>query len=238
MTTDTRIESLETQVRTLKRMLFGVFGLVVVGGLLAAASMQSVPDVIQAKSFLVVNGEGKGVAVIGSDTEGGVLNIFNKDGEASISLLADQGGGVLGVFKDGNIAALIKGDSDGGFLRINNKGGKQVAALYADPVGGQLVISNKDGQDAALFSSADEGGMAVFYNYNNPTTENGVAGIGATVDGGLFGISNKEGKVVAKIKATPVGTVMIKTYDHGLLQVYDHKGQVNTNESASISEAP
>ena len=51
MTTDTRIESLETQVRTLKRMLFGVFGLVVVGGLLAATSLQSVPDVIQAKQF-------------------------------------------------------------------------------------------------------------------------------------------------------------------------------------------
>ena len=31
MSTDTRIESLESQVRTLKRMLFGVFCLVVVG---------------------------------------------------------------------------------------------------------------------------------------------------------------------------------------------------------------
>ena len=51
MTTDTRIESLETQVRTLKRLLFGVFGLVVVGGLLAVTTLQSVPDVIQAKKF-------------------------------------------------------------------------------------------------------------------------------------------------------------------------------------------
>ena len=62
MSTDTRIESLETQVRTLKRMLFGVFGLVVVGGLLAATTLQSVPDVIQAKKFEVVNDEGKVVA--------------------------------------------------------------------------------------------------------------------------------------------------------------------------------
>ena len=36
-----RIESLEAQVRTLKRMLFGVFGLVLVGGLLAAGTATS-----------------------------------------------------------------------------------------------------------------------------------------------------------------------------------------------------
>ena len=38
MTESARIASLETQVRTLKRMLFGVFGLFLVGGLLAAGS--------------------------------------------------------------------------------------------------------------------------------------------------------------------------------------------------------
>jgi hypothetical protein len=45
MSTDTRIESLETQVRTLKRMLFGVFGLVVVGGLLAATNFRAATEV-------------------------------------------------------------------------------------------------------------------------------------------------------------------------------------------------
>ena len=71
MTTDTRIESLETQVRTLKRMLFGVFGLVVVGGLLAATTLQSVPDVIQAKKFEVVNNAGVGVAEMSVNADGG-----------------------------------------------------------------------------------------------------------------------------------------------------------------------
>ena len=36
MSIDTRIESLETQVRTLKRMLFGVCAVLIAGGLLAA----------------------------------------------------------------------------------------------------------------------------------------------------------------------------------------------------------
>ena len=63
MTTDTRIESLETQVRTLKRMLFGVFGLVVVGGLLAAQSAtvnkeQDKPMKVQLVGPIKVDGVG------------------------------------------------------------------------------------------------------------------------------------------------------------------------------------
>ena len=61
MTTELTAElnELRSQVRTLKRMLFGVFGLVVVGGLLAATTLQGVPDVIQAKKFEVVNEGGE-----------------------------------------------------------------------------------------------------------------------------------------------------------------------------------
>ena len=81
MTTDTRIESLETQVRTLKRMLLGVFGLVIVGGLLAATTLQSVPDVIQAKKFEVVNDAGKVVveleSVLHQETHYGLVTTLN-----------------------------------------------------------------------------------------------------------------------------------------------------------------
>ena len=62
------IDDLRNQVRSLKRMLFGMFGLVVVGGLLAATSLQSVPEVIQAKSFEVVNDAGKVFVLISGST--------------------------------------------------------------------------------------------------------------------------------------------------------------------------
>ena len=81
MSTDTRIESLETQVRTLKRMLFGVFGLVVVGGLLAATTLQGVPDVVKAKKFIVVDAKGDAATVLDSrlmlNTPGGMVGIVN-----------------------------------------------------------------------------------------------------------------------------------------------------------------
>ena len=59
MTDTDRIETLETQVRTLKKILFGLVALIAVGSLLAANALPKVPDVIQAKKFEVVNDDGK-----------------------------------------------------------------------------------------------------------------------------------------------------------------------------------
>ena len=95
MSTDTRIESLETQVRTLKRMLFGVFGLMLVGGLLAATSLQSVPDVIKAKSFQVVNDKGNVVvelkSVLHQGTHYGFVTTANSKGQTLVALGAGPG---------------------------------------------------------------------------------------------------------------------------------------------------
>ncbi len=86
------ISELRDQVRTLKRMILGLLGLVVAGGLLAATSLQNVPDVIQAKRFEVVN-SANGVAIsLASDKEGGLLQINNEQG-ARIASLKSQGTG-------------------------------------------------------------------------------------------------------------------------------------------------
>ena len=86
------LNGLRNQVRTLKRMLFGVFGLVVVGGLLAATTLQSVPDVIRAKQFQVVNDEGTVIVEIGATADGGQLRVRNKDGKQVAAIFADANG--------------------------------------------------------------------------------------------------------------------------------------------------
>jgi hypothetical protein len=150
MTTDTRIESLETQVRTLKRMLFGVFGLVVVGGLLAVTTLQSVPDVIQAKKFEVVNDEGKVVASFYANMGGGMLSFSNKDGEVVAGLGSDEvnGGGVLGINnKDGKTVAGIYADENGGVARVLNNNFTEVVQIGADANGdGRMKTSDSKGQ--------------------------------------------------------------------------------------------
>ena len=150
MTTDTRIESLETQVRTLKRMLFGVFGLVVVGGLLAVTTLQSVPDVIQAKKFEVVNGNEKIVASFYAYMGGGMLSLSNKDGEVVAGLGSDEvnGGGVLGINnKDGKTVAGIYADENGGMARVLNNNFTEVVQIGADANGdGRMKTSDSKGQ--------------------------------------------------------------------------------------------
>ena len=97
MSTDTRIESLENQVRTLKRMLFGVFGLVVVGGLLAATSLQSVPDVIQAKKFEVLSDDGNPVVVLSSQLLDRGIDVTDNVYYGSVSALNSKGGTLVTI---------------------------------------------------------------------------------------------------------------------------------------------
>ena len=158
MTTDSRIESLETQVRTLKRMLLGVFGLVVVGGLLAATTLQSVPDVIQAKEFKVVNGKGKVVVEIGAIADGGKLEIYENGGKQ---------------------VALIGAGPTGGAFGIRNKEGKSVAVLVPNLLGGALEIRNTKAEPVVVLSTTTMGGVVSVLN-NDAV---GVAGVAADKDG-------------------------------------------------------
>ena len=65
MQNEERINGLETQVRTLKRIVYGFGCLLVAGIVVGATSLQTVPDVIQAKSFEAVNDVGNVLAVTG-----------------------------------------------------------------------------------------------------------------------------------------------------------------------------
>ena len=91
------ITELRNQVRTLKRIVYGFGCLLVAGVIVSATSLQTVPDVIQAKKFEVVNDEGKPVVNLYAYDDGGVLSIANKDGKAVAGLYVD---------KDGNGASL------------------------------------------------------------------------------------------------------------------------------------
>jgi len=76
-------------VRTLKRIVDG-FGCLLVAGVVVATSVQIVPEVIQAKSFEVVNGDGKVVASFYAYMGGGKLSFSNKDGEVVAGLDLDE----------------------------------------------------------------------------------------------------------------------------------------------------
>ena len=149
MQNEERINGLETQVRTLKRIVCLVCCLLVAGVIVSATSLQTVPDVIQAKKFEVVNDEGKVVASFYANMGGGMLSFSNKDGEVVAGLGSDEvnGGGVLGINnKDGKRGAGIHADENGGVARVFNNKFTEVAGIRATPDGGVLGLFNNEGK--------------------------------------------------------------------------------------------
>ena len=164
------LNELRNQVRTLKRLIFISFGLFIVGGLLAATSLESIPDVIQAKKFEVVNDSGKVIV--------------------EISAIAD--GGKLGIYENGgNQVALIGAGPTGGALGIRNKAGKSVAVLVPNLLGGALEIRNKEAEPVVVLSTTTMGGVVSVLN--NDTI--GVAGVAADKNGnGVLRLMDSKGK--------------------------------------------
>ena len=154
MQNEERINGLETQVRTLKRIVYGFGCLLVAGIVVGATSLQTVPDVIQAKKFEIVNGEGKKVVVLANNPQqGGMFFLANKDGKLVASISAPASGGSLTIHnKHGKALVGIGVDADGGILEVRNKDGQGVALIGADKNGdGSFGTLNSKGNKTGLF---------------------------------------------------------------------------------------
>jgi hypothetical protein len=153
MQNEIRINGLETQVRTLKRIVYGFGCLLVAGIVVGATSLQTIPDVIQAKKFEVMNDEGKVVASFYANMGGGMLSFSNKDGEVVAGLGSDEvnGGGVLGINnKDGKIVAGIFANENGGVARVLNNKFTEVVRIDVDNNGyGEIKVTNSEGEDVS-----------------------------------------------------------------------------------------
>lgn len=149
MAIDDRIKSLEDQIRALKRMLLGVLALAVAAGLLAATTLQVVPDVIKAKKFEVVNGEGQAVVELGSNKAGGVVSIGHCEGHRLVELMAHLEGGTVSILnRQGKTLVLIGVNEHGsGALQTRNNKGQTLVSLRTSLTGAGVVSTeNGEGQ--------------------------------------------------------------------------------------------
>jgi hypothetical protein len=216
MSTDARIELLEHQVRTLKRLLLGVFGLFIAGGLLAASSYDSVPDLIQARKFQVVHPAGGVVVEMGTTNHldnhksGGIIQL-KRDGKFVAELSDYSGVGNLKLRpRHENFAKAmteiegsgkitmhdIKGDetivlnSDPGSIMMR---GYQQAELVMGPTG--LSIANRLGKRAIVLDASDHGGIIQADHANGQP----MAGFYPTGAGGVLRIYDDKGKLLARL---------------------------------------
>jgi hypothetical protein len=83
---------LRNQIRTLKRIVYGFGCLLVAGVVVGATSLQTVPDVIQAKKFEVLSDDGKAVVVLSSHLLDREMNAEDSIYYGSVSALNSNGG--------------------------------------------------------------------------------------------------------------------------------------------------
>ena len=97
MQNEERINGLETQVRTLKRIVYGFGCLLVAGVVVSATSLQTVPDVIQAKKFEVLSDDGNPVVVLSSQVLDRGIDVTDNVYYGSVSALNSNGGTLVKI---------------------------------------------------------------------------------------------------------------------------------------------
>ena len=143
MSTDARIESLENQVRVLKRFMVALLGFVVVGGSLAATALRDVPDVIQARKFEVVDDKGQAVVQLGVNKAGGLVQIQKADGNSVIQLTAHPEGGTVSAHNGQGRTLVLMGDNEhgAGAFQTRNSKGQTLVVLGTNQAGEGIVFT-------------------------------------------------------------------------------------------------
>ena len=157
MNPEKRIELLEGQVKTLKRIVYGVVCLLVAGIALAATSIQG-----------PTSGNFTNLTCTSLTVNDGAIKI-NKAGKMTTKLYSDSGGdGQVELYNSaGNMCAELYGDADGdGRLRLYKANGTTAVDLYAYKHGGTLVILNKDETEVANVYASSDGGVLDINNKN------------------------------------------------------------------------
>ena len=196
-----------------------------------ATSLQTVPDVIQAKKFEVVNGKGKVIVELSNNIGGGVDNgklvTRNSVGQTLVELSSGSGAGGAGA----------------GIVTTYNEKGLELVELIASENGyGLVVTNNRQGQKLVQISSysgsgGTEAGMVTTYNEQGQV----LVELGGAPGGGLILTQNGIGQNVAVIGAGPDRDGMVLTLDReGLVTSIHPNPEVlrpNKNYSPTISEA-
>ena len=148
-----------------KSLVIGVLATALFFTMIGAKSKNANFDTITAKKIRIVNPEGKVVAGLASDKEGGgVLGIFNKEGKvvAEICDKEGEGGGLVIRNEEGKTVAILGCANGEGALGILNKEGKPVVGLGSLDGGGTLGIYNKHGNEVAAVQANKEGDGAIY----------------------------------------------------------------------------
>jgi hypothetical protein len=134
MTVEERMEKLERWNRWLLAMVIGASGIAVLAGMLAAVSIalavpRGVLAQVRARSFVLVDENGKPRAELDANNWGVWLSLDNENGETRISLSVDKDASLLGLYGAiGKGRASVCVDKDGPALGLFDENDKPIFA--------------------------------------------------------------------------------------------------------------
>jgi hypothetical protein len=164
-----RLEKLERKIRLYQ---FAFVSIILLGGLITITAFKknTVPDLIQAKEFQVVDDDGKVFVSIKKGYGSGDIAVYNLIGTDIIHLLkSDAGTGVILTRNgNGNFACRLAGYTDGGGkLEIYNSKDKIADEIgYNTADAGYVALSSENGNKMIEMTSSNSGN-GVYNSYDD-----------------------------------------------------------------------
>ena len=167
-TIEIRLQKLETTNRRYRNTIFlllASFATI----FMAFKSPRTIPDVIQAKKFEVVDAYGNVLVNLTQDDGKGLIKTYNKDGKKLVNITyTSNQEGYLGL-EDGKGQETMRfsssNDGGGGYIGVYNPSGKRTLTLCNDESGGNVYVSNSEGSTRGVLQCNNSaGGFLGLYN--------------------------------------------------------------------------
>ena len=165
-----KLESSNRRYKTILILVIASFATI----FMAFKNPKTVPDVIQAKRFEVVDYSGNVLVTLTQDEGKGLIKTYNKDGKklVNITYTTNQEGYI--ALEDGKGQETMRlsssNDGGGGYFSIYNPSGKRTLTLSNDNSGGNIYVGNSNGDTRATMQcNSSAGGFLGLYNSNGYT---------------------------------------------------------------------
>lgn len=165
-----KLEATNRRYKTIVVLMIASFATI----FMAFRSPKTVPDVIQAKRFEVVDDYGNVLVNLTQDDGKGLIKTYNKEGKKLVNITyTTNQEGYIGL-EDGKGQETMRlsssNEGGGGYIGVFNPLGKRTLTLCNDESGGNIYVSNSNGDTRATMQcNSSAGGFLGLYNSSGYT---------------------------------------------------------------------
>ncbi len=167
-TIEMRLQKLEATNRRYKMILVLVIASFATF-FMAFKDPKTVPDVIQAKRFEVVDYNGNVLVNMSQDAGKGIIKTYNTAGKKLVNITYTTNQEGFLAIEDGKGQEMMRlsssNEGGGGYIGVYNPSGKRTLTLCNDNSGGNVYIGNSEGNTRGVMQcNSSAGGFLALYN--------------------------------------------------------------------------